>query len=118
MSAGSGSDRGSKVNDKNVRPKSSTFSNFIGKAKSKVKLFNHSENFSDISGPPKQNIRTKPKPAEKSSNEGPLARVRNMVNNKSSTTSSSTTKKNGVKLSTTTPKKQQVMVMTWTWSLP
>ncbi len=90
--------------DKNVRQKGSTLSNFIGKAKSKVKLFNHSDNFSDNSS--KQNGRTSTKPAEKS-NEGPFAKVRNMVNNKSSN-SSSTVKRTGAKIATATTKKYQV----------
>ena len=103
------------LEEKAARPRksSSTISNFIGKAKSKI--FKKSENFSNnITLKSKIDIRTKP---EEKPRTGPLAKVRNMVNNKTSakpsTNGSATTiKRNAAKATATlASKKAQVMTI-------
>ena len=124
----SSSDLSSKVNRRNVeKPKSlsnvdnkgsnvenkgSRISNFLGKAKSKVKLFNGSSPTEPDSSKnyQKSKIKLNSNSVPEKAKEGVVTKVRNMVNNKTSnSTMSSTSKRNGVtKMSTTTPKKQQV----------
>ena len=95
-----------------VETKGSRISNFLGKAKSKVKLFNGSSPTEPESSKNSQKSKIKPNSnlVPEKPKEGVVTKVRNMVNNKTSNSAMPTTsKRNGVtKMSTTTPKKQQV----------